>query len=547
MDQIKVMYVSNESGIGGAMQSLLDMIKSLEKQIKPVVLLPSKGVSEGWLSARGIPYFIVPYQMSYGKIGNQTKTVVDELFVNNYTAALKIAEIIKNENIQLVHSNSIVTNVGAIASLIAEVPHVWHIRELLEEDFEKEIYDKGLARLLHNYADDFVSISEVVGKSYSEKYGLKSAVIYDGIDLERYRNNLDLQKKKKNFLLLAGIIQSGKGQWEAVQAIEILAADNRRDIHLIIVGKGSDKYVWSLKKYIKSKGLENNIHIFQEKQDLSPFRKQCMFSLTTSKMEALGRVTIEAMLAGNIVIGANSGGTLEILGGQQDRGYLYQQGNPQSLASVIKDAMDENDARKCNIQKNAQKYAIEQFNLEKYEKDILRIYEKAMKGKKSWEAASRKALVRDLFLRYQHLMERKILAEEKNNLDKWHALFLINNRWLQIRQHGNSLTDFFLKNNMKHIAIYGIGHLGRSLYDELEGSNVTVRYVIDRNPGIMMDLITVVSPDSVLKEVDVIVITALEAEEIKIYLEERYSYKIIKLTDILTDLEEDREESGLRK
>ena len=37
------------------------------------------------------------------------------------------------------------------------------------------------------------------------------------------------------------------------------------------------------------------------------FRKKVSYSITGSKMEALGRSTIEAMLAGNIVIGADTG------------------------------------------------------------------------------------------------------------------------------------------------------------------------------------------------------------------------------------------------
>ncbi|MCI8567069.1 MAG: glycosyltransferase family 4 protein [Lachnospiraceae bacterium] len=539
MNRIKVMYVSNEAGIGGAMQSLLDMIKSLEKQVNPVVLLPSKGEAESWLRTREIPYFIVPYQMSYGKIGHQNRTVVDKLFVNNYAAAWKITEIIKNEKIQMVHSNSIVTNVGAIAALMAGVPHIWHIRELLEEDFESEIYDKELAGRLHTHADAFVSISEVVKKSYHEKYGLKSTAIYDGIDPDRYKTDLDLQKDRHLFLL-AGFIQPGKGQWEAVRAFEILAAAGHKDLRLLIVGKSSDKYVWSLKKYIKAKRLEDTIHIFREKQDLSALRKQCMFSLTTSKMEALGRITIEAMLAGNIVIGANSGGTLEIIGERRDRGYLYQQGDAASLASVIQEVIAQSEAQLCNVQKNAQEYAAGQFHLEKYAKEILILYKNASEKKTSWNINARNKLVEDLRVRYQYLMERQGFVEERKDFDKWHRLFLINNRWLQIRQQGNSLADFFTKNKIKQIAIYGMGHLGRSLYDELEESDVTVRYAIDRNPGTAMEVLKIVSPDGELEEVDAVVITALEAEEIKIYLEKKCSYEVIKLTDILTDIEEDR-------
>ena len=56
-------------------------------------------------------------------------------------------------------------------------------------------------------------------------------------------------------------------------------------------------------------------------------------------MEALGRVTLEAMLAVNMVIGTYTGGTLELIGENQERGYLYKQGNYRDLAKVMKELM----------------------------------------------------------------------------------------------------------------------------------------------------------------------------------------------------------------
>ena len=103
--------------------------------------------------------------------------------------------------------------------------------------------------------------------------------------------------------------------------MELLVRQGYTDVRLIIVGNGNDGYVWALKKYIKKKNLDNNISILPFRYDLSDLRKEVSYEIICSQNEALGRVTIEAMLAGNIVIGARSGGTTEIIGAHEERGY----------------------------------------------------------------------------------------------------------------------------------------------------------------------------------------------------------------------------------
>jgi hypothetical protein len=45
-----------------------------------------------------------------------------------------ISEIIKREQIDLVYTNTITPIEGAIAARINGIPHIWHVREILEND-----------------------------------------------------------------------------------------------------------------------------------------------------------------------------------------------------------------------------------------------------------------------------------------------------------------------------------------------------------------------------------------------------------------------------
>ena len=55
------------------------------------------------------------------------------------------------------------------------------------------------------------------------------------------------------------------------------------------------------------------------------------------------------------------------------------------------------------------------------------------------------------------------------------------NAWLTLKFNGNNLERYFIENNIKNIAIYGMGFLGNHLLRELENSIVEVSYIIDKN------------------------------------------------------------------
>lgn len=539
MDKLRIMYISNGSGLGGAMQSMLDMLVGLTDRVSPMVVLPSTGVAETLLKERMIPYHIVPFIMAYGKIGKETQEIVDSIFLDNYRASVRIAALIKKENIQIVHSNSIVINVGAMAAIMAGVKHIWHIRELLEEDFDSELYDKEWSCRLFGQTDRFIAISNCVSRSYAKKYGISPVHLYDGMDIDRYKQNIDNTRPRHgdHTFLLAGNIRYEKGQWDAVQAFEILTQSGEKNIRLLIVGNGSRKHIWGLERYIEARGLQRYISILPVQKDLSYFRERCFFSLTTSRMEALGRVTIEALLAGNIVIGSDTGGTVEILGVSQQYGYLYQEGDPEDLARVIKIAMRETDEKRDDLRRRAQDFAIKQFDLRKYAKNILEQYEIVLKEEKR---ACLDGFLKKMNDRYQCLTrgsnDDAILGQEKVN--KWYQQTLLFEKWLRLKQKGHSLVQYFKDDDIKAIAIYGMGNAGCDLYEELKNSDVRVACMIDKEPCYTGNTIKVIRPGDMLEEVDAVVVTVSgEENEIKGYLDGLYPYKVISLREIIDRME----------
>lgn len=527
-----ILYISNEARLGGADQSLLDMIKAMKKrEINMVVVLPENGIIENRLQELGIAYYIIPFRNGYGPIGTGSNLEQEKNFLDNYYAALQLQNIIQRENIDLIHINSSVSNVGAIAALMADIPYVWHLREVLDEHYECEFWDKEFKTTLMRYADATIAISNIVLERYKIKYAIKPVCIYNGIDIDKYKNKLGELKydTQRNRFIITGNITKEKGQYEAIRAVELLIKEGITNIHLELIGNGEGRFLWFLKQYIYMKNLEAYISIHPFQQDLSEYRKRSQYALTTSKMEALGRCTIEAMLAGQIVIGADNGGTKEIIGTDESRGYLYKQGDYYSLAEVMKRALEELDEKKILIRENAQHYAEETFSLEKYAEKIGTLYEKVLTTYTLKNKNEEQKLLKELNIKYRGLCDKaKIYFSTKSNYEN------ILDNWNQLKLKGIRISDFLKRCAWMRVAIYGMGNLGSRLYEELVTSGIGVSYVIDQNSELLEEVVRVKKPGEEPTEVDVIIVTvSKEEQEIVKNYKEKFSCNIIGISELL--------------
>lgn len=121
--------------------------------------------------------------------------------------------------------------------------------------------------------------------------------------------------------------------------------------------------------------------------------------------------------------------------------------------------------------------------------------------------------------------------------DKHLALFLMMNQWVKIKQEGKNLASYFDKRDYKRIAIYGMSYVGETLIDELQGTDITIAYGIDKNAASICADVDIVSMEDVLDEVDAVVVTAITFfDEIEEKLSEKVDCPILSLEDILYEI-----------
>lgn len=135
---------------------------------------------------------------------------------------------------------------------------------------------------------------------------------------------------------------------------------------------------------------------------------------------------------------------------------------------------------------------------------------------------------------------KKTMAEtqrQKGLADKHLALYLMMNQWVKVKQENKSIADYLEQNGYKEVAIYGMNYAGETLYSELMGTGVKVKYAIDKSADQKYAEVDVISPEDELPDVDAVIVTAITFfDEIEEKLAEKISCPILSLEDILYEV-----------
>ena len=159
---------------------------------------------------------------------------------------------------------------------------------------------------------------------------------------------------------------------EAVKAVGLLKKKCIYNISLILVGNAEPDYLAQIRNEIKNNQLEGCVHVLDYCDDLNELRRNSDIGLVCSKNEAFGRVTVEYMCAEMLVIGANTGGTLELIA-DRDTGLLYEQGDAENLAGKIEFAIRHPEEMR-SIATKSKKYAFNNYSIKRVCDEILDLY-----------------------------------------------------------------------------------------------------------------------------------------------------------------------------
>lgn len=170
-------------------------------------------------------------------------------------------------------------------------------------------------------------------------------VVMCGIDTQRFRADVNWHARRQRLhaqqnirLLYVGALTPQKGVHTAIDALQILHnRSHHNGITLSIVGAGTPEQEMLVRKQIGENGLDENITLvgLVPNESLPALMAQHDVLVFPSIIEeGFGRVAVEAMAAGLVVVGTGVGGSAEILQDERN-GLCFQPANAEQLATQV--------------------------------------------------------------------------------------------------------------------------------------------------------------------------------------------------------------------
>jgi len=337
---MRICFVSHSSGAYGAEKALLELLIALkEKGIYCVEVLPYYGPLCGELKKYRIDFLINKYWWFVSRNSALWKRIARTIF--NFFSSFFIAFRLKKYNVDFVCSNTLTISVGMFVARILRIPHIYFIHEFGKEDhgLQFDLGQKISLSLMNQLSAGIICNSNAVANKFSRYFDRdKLFVVYQSASVEPFKYNPEEQSKinvstNRLCCVIVGALQEGKRQEDAILAVSELKKRGL-NIFLEVVGDGDPKYKSYLFNLVKENNLEDCVHFDGFVNPPFSIISKCDALLMCSKYEAFGRATVEAMLLGKPVIGAKSGGTLELIK-EGLNGLLYTPGDYHELAEKI--------------------------------------------------------------------------------------------------------------------------------------------------------------------------------------------------------------------
>ena len=367
---MNILYLATHLNIGGITNYLLSLAKGLKAKNHNVYIASSNGELLLKFIQEGIVYIPIP-------IRTKQEFNVPKISISLF----KLLKIIKAKNIDILHSNTRVTQVlGALLRHFCGKPHITTCHGFFRVRLSRKIFPC--------WGNKVIAISESVKEHLIRDLAVKEdniRVIHNGVDIDKLQTpNSELQADVRQKLGLSegpviGIIarlSEEKGHKYLIEAMHRVRT-KLPSAQLLIVGEGRMKE--KLMNLTEKLDLQNNIFFVPSVSNTQePLSIMDIFVLPSIK-EGLGISLMEAMACGLAVIGSNVGGIKSLI---QDgyNGLLVNPADTGQLANRILELIGEPKKRDY-LGDNARIFIKQNFSQDKMIFETERLYLECLSAK----------------------------------------------------------------------------------------------------------------------------------------------------------------------
>ena len=341
-----ILYIASRSDIAGGENYLLSILDHMDRaRFHPIVWLPGDGTFRKALEHANVEYMIEP--INYGWL-KPPKAWYE--FLSGLSGRVnRIANLIRERDIRLVHTNSNMILEGALAARVVGVAHLY----LAHIDFQSNlpIYQRfpleaaSFAKLMDDLSDGIIAVSHHVARSLCPPLDpARIRVVHNGLELEKFDQALTqrdggLRRELRlpadtPVITAAGRITEDKG-FDVLLECAAIVHSNYPDAHFLIAGGiDSANYKCQLNDRILQLGLEMNVHFLGLRTDLPQVLAESDIFLLTSRREGHPFVLLEAMACECAVVASRCGGVDETVV-EGETGFVVEIGNATTTAERL--------------------------------------------------------------------------------------------------------------------------------------------------------------------------------------------------------------------
>ena len=384
---MRVLYVVHSMNNDGSTKALLHLIDGMRNfGVEIGVAVPHlNGYLYDKLVQLNIPIFYRRGYSSMMQYPSQKMTLIHKIrWFYEYSRILlgvhkDLYHIIKEFKPDVVHTNSSVIDYALLGCALTHTPHVWHVRELVMEGCDIDIFP-SIGMLKWKMRRRF-SHSIAVTRALYDYYNMskKDVVVYDGVIDERM-----IVSPTKDFpfpyFISIGYISEIKGTLSLITQFCDYAQQNK-NIHMLMVGGYSerDKLYQTCLTKIKESNIEDRVHFLGIRDDVYELIASAKALFICSKFEGFGFTPVEAMFCGTLVVGRNVGGVkeqfdngLEHTGREIALRYMQDEELPELMDRALTEDFTE-------MKQRAREVVLNNYTISKNTQQILSFYKRIMK------------------------------------------------------------------------------------------------------------------------------------------------------------------------
>mgnify|MGYP002856283733 CR=1 FL=1 len=319
---MNVAYIlNNTSKSNGDTKAFLNMLSGIVGMgVCPFIITPDKeGIyhqleSNGNIRVKAFNYRTCAYP--------RLRIAIDYLYflpkllariIVNHMATRQLTAYLKENAIDIVHTNVGVVRIGYDAAQNVGIPHIYHIREYANMIGIKYFPTMNTFIRQLNCSNSYsICITKAIQNYYHQSdKGKASRVIYDGVFSKQ---TVLPTTSRKDYFLFAGRIQPAKGVDQLLIAYSLYATSQANPVPLKIAGSNTDEaYYKQQLKFVEEHRLSEQVEFLGNRDDIQQLMREASALIVSSPFEGFGFCMPEAMQQGCLVIGRNTGGTKEQL------------------------------------------------------------------------------------------------------------------------------------------------------------------------------------------------------------------------------------------